>query len=248
MYDRPETRAAHERLWTSIRDHLRRLWKHDPKAGCRLPEVLEIDGDMWRHWRSPDLVLSQTCGLPYREHLHGEVSLVATADYGLPGCPPGHYNSVLVTRPGETRDWSDLRLAINGYDSQSGWAAPMNHAAGLGVTFGAVVVTGAHRASAAAVADGNADIAAIAAQSWRMITRWDDVPTALVEADSTEPTPGLPFISGMHAIRDELRTAIEHSCHALSLEDRAVLEIKGVTFIEPDAYRAIQTPKALQSV
>jgi hypothetical protein len=30
-------------------------------------------------WLSPELYLSQTCGLPYRAALHGQVQLIATA-------------------------------------------------------------------------------------------------------------------------------------------------------------------------
>ena len=247
MYDRPETRAANERLWARIRDELRLLWKDIPEVGYPLPETLEHDGDMWRHWRAPDLILSQTCGLPYREHLHGKVRLIGTPDYGLPGCPPGYYNSVLVTRPGEVRDWPDLRLAINGYDSQSGWGAPMNHAAMLGTTFGSVVVTGAHRASAAAVAEGRADIAAIDAHTWRMIHRWDAVAEALIEVGRTEPTPGLPFITAKPDGRSDLYFAVSHHCESLPTEDRDLLGIKGFEVIHPDQYLAIPTPEPLQS-
>ncbi|MFN3646541.1 MAG: hypothetical protein ACK4S2_08505, partial [Gemmobacter sp.] len=64
MYDRPEVQAANDRLWAGIRDRLR-------AAGLAAPETL-VRGrwPLWDHWTAPDLVLSQTCGLPYRSRLH----------------------------------------------------------------------------------------------------------------------------------------------------------------------------------
>ena len=55
MYDRPETAAANDRLWQGVRTRL-----------GEGPEHLVRAGDPWEHWQSPDLLLSQTCGLPFR--------------------------------------------------------------------------------------------------------------------------------------------------------------------------------------
>lgn len=87
MYDRPETAAANDRFWTLIREHL-----------GRGPQQLSREEDTWRVWTSPDLLLAQTCGCPYRTRLYGEVELIGTPDHGLPGCPAGHYNSVFIAR------------------------------------------------------------------------------------------------------------------------------------------------------
>ena len=247
MYDRPETRAANERLWAGVRDEVRLLWKDVPDVAIKPPVSLEHDGDVWRHWRAPDLFLSQTCGLPYATELYEKVTLLGTPDYGLPGCPPGHYNSVLVTRPSEDRDWSELTLAINSACSQSGFGAPMNHAARLGTRFGGVLETGAHRNSATAIAEGRADIAAIDAHTWRMITRWDTVADALVEVGRTEPTPGLPLITALRERTDDIHFALSHHLSTLSDADRDVLGIKGLTFISRDKYLAVPVPEPLQS-
>ena len=59
MYDRPETRAANDRFWDLIRSHL-----------DEAPEELSRDDF---HWLHPDLLLSQTCSLPYRTALQGRV-------------------------------------------------------------------------------------------------------------------------------------------------------------------------------
>ena len=55
MYDRPETRAANDNLWALVRKNY---------AGD-LPESLTRTGDIWDHWHSPDLAVSQTCGYSF---------------------------------------------------------------------------------------------------------------------------------------------------------------------------------------
>jgi hypothetical protein len=62
MYDRPETRAATDRFWELTRDAL-------SLRGIDAPEALTRDRDPWDIWQAPDLVLAQTCGLPYRSGL-----------------------------------------------------------------------------------------------------------------------------------------------------------------------------------
>ena len=89
MYDRPETAAATDRYWGLIRDGLR-------AREIEAPDDLTRTDDLWTLWQSPDLVLAQTCGLPFRARLHGQVQLVGTPDFGLPGCAPGYYNSVII--------------------------------------------------------------------------------------------------------------------------------------------------------
>ncbi|MCX8955299.1 hypothetical protein OU790_17900, partial [Ruegeria sp. NA] len=67
MYDMPEVQAANDRFWGLIRAHL----------GYG-PEQLTRDADVWQVWLDPELVLAQTCGMPYRTRLHGRVQLVGT--------------------------------------------------------------------------------------------------------------------------------------------------------------------------
>jgi hypothetical protein len=171
MYDRPETAGANDRLWAGVARAL-------AARGIAAPAALDRTTGMWEAWLSPDLLLSQTCGLPYRTRLHGQVALVATPVYDLPGTPPGHYHSVLVARRDDARrrfaDFDGATLAYNDADSQSGWAAPMGRGGRSRDRLRRTLATGAHRASARAVAEGTADIAAIDALTWRMIRRWDE--------------------------------------------------------------------------
>jgi hypothetical protein len=70
MYAFPRTEAAEARLWVGIRDRLR-------DAGIDAPDSAHPGpGDLRAHWTDPGLILSQTCGRPYKDHLHGQVRLV----------------------------------------------------------------------------------------------------------------------------------------------------------------------------
>ena len=90
FYDMAPVRDANDAYWSEIRRHL----GHGPDRMVR-PD------DLWPVWRAPDLLLAQTCSLPYRQHLANDVTYVGTPDFGLPGCPPGHYRSAMVVRTGE---------------------------------------------------------------------------------------------------------------------------------------------------
>lgn len=237
MYDRPETAGANDRFWSAIREQL----------GYG-PASLTRDRDLWDVWRSPDLLLSQTCGMPYRTRLHGSVTLVGTPDHGLPGCPPGHYNSVFVARrdaPGDTlAAFANARFAYNEPLSQSGWAAPRTHFDALGLRFGALLQTGGHRASAHAVADGRADLAALDALTWELIRAHDDFAQDLRVVARTDPTPALPFITALTRDPAPLVAAISAAIADLSAQDRADLHLRGLVEIPAEAYLAVATPPA----
>ena len=101
MYDRAEAQASNDRLWGLIRDGMR-------DHGLAAPQALTRGaGAYWDAWMAPDLVLSQTCGFPYRARLHDKVTLIGTPDYGVAGCPAGHYCSVYVARADDGRCQTD---------------------------------------------------------------------------------------------------------------------------------------------
>ncbi len=239
MYDWPQVRSEHDRLWTLIRDALA-----DEKIAA--PEVLTRDGSLWDIWESPELILGQTCGMPYRTRLHGQVELVGTPDYALPDARPGHYYSVFVTRsdePGDVVDFIDRTLAFNGQDSQSGWAAPQNQMAKLGLRFTHTRHTGAHRDSARAVASRKADIAAIDAVSWHLIaSHMPELAGKLRVITHTDPTPGLPLITAKGRDASALARAAAAAIAALSVADRAALGLGGIVEIPASAYLGVPTP------
>ncbi|WP_347312899.1 phosphate/phosphite/phosphonate ABC transporter substrate-binding protein [Defluviimonas sp. SAOS-178_SWC] len=239
MYDWPQVRSEHDRLWSLIRAAL-------ADEGIAAPETLTRDGSLWDIWESPDLVIGQTCGMPYRTRLHGRVELIGTPDYALPDAPPGHYYSELITRagePGEIEDFIERTLAFNGQDSQSGWAAPQNHAARKDLRFTHTLHTGAHLDSARAVAEGRADIAAIDAVSWRLIVaHLPDLAAKLRVIGHTEPTPGLPLITAKGRDTAPFARAAAAAIAALSADDREALGLRGLVAIPANAYLAVPTP------
>ncbi|MCE8510342.1 PhnD/SsuA/transferrin family substrate-binding protein [Ruegeria pomeroyi] len=234
MYDMPPLRAANDRFWALIRAEL----------GYG-PETLDRTRDVWAIWRDPELVLAQTCGMPYRTRLHGHVQLVGTPDYGLPGCPPGHYRSVFVARADDARALPELvggTFAYNEALSQSGWAAPMTHLQAIGLAPAALLESGAHAASAAAVAEGRADLAALDALTWTLLCEHTDLGAQLREVAHTTPTSVLPYITApgrdAAAIAAAVRTAIAN----LDPADRAALHLKGLVDIPASAYLSIPNP------
>lgn len=239
MYDWPQVRAEHDRLWSLIRAAL-------ADEGIRAPDSLTRGESLWTVWESPELLLAQTCGMPYRTRLHGRVALVATPDYALPGAAQGWYYSVFVTRadePGEAEDFIDRTLAFNGQDSQSGWAAPQNEMARRGLRFHHTLHTGAHIDSVRAVADGRADIAAIDAVSWRLAeAHHPELAARLRVVSRTAPTPGLPLITARDRDPAPLARATAAAISALAPADRDALGLRGLVAIPAEAYLAVPTP------
>ncbi|SFS14922.1 phosphate/phosphite/phosphonate ABC transporter substrate-binding protein [Yoonia litorea] len=242
MYMTPLTEAAYHRFWAAIRKHLAR-------AGLDAPEEISTGTtDLLAHWRDPSLLLSQTCSLPYRAKLKDHVSLVGTPDYGLPDCPAGHYNSVILVRDashvGDLSDLRGQRFAYNDALSQSGWAAvALERPDILG---GAHMCTGSHRASAQAVSDGLADFAALDHVTWRLL-RAEDRFRDLSVIHTTTPTPALPFITAQHAHVDTIRNALNGAIGTLSEADRQILMIQGLTDISTAAY-ALPLPPSPEAI
>ncbi|MEM9238418.1 MAG: PhnD/SsuA/transferrin family substrate-binding protein [Pseudomonadota bacterium] len=235
MYDFPAIRGATDRYWQAIRSAL-----------GQGPRELVRDGDVWRGWQDPDLLLSQTCGLPFRSRLKGKVALVGTPDFGLPGCGPGEYNSVFVARKDDPRndltDFEGAKFAVNEFGSQSGWAAPIMYTRSQNVAFGGFLETGAHIASAEAVAEGRADIAALDGVSWRFLGAEGTLSRKLKAIDITPPSPGLPYITSLKNDPAQIFAAVEQAIASLSQADREALGLKGLVWIAPDRYTAVPTP------
>lgn len=236
MYDMPALQAANDRFWSLIRTEL--------GTG---PDRLDRDRDVWEIWQDPALVLAQTCGMPFRTRLHQTVQLVGTPDYGLPGCPPGHYCSVFVARAGDDRDLAALAggtFAYNEALSQSGWAAPLNHLLALGLRPEHLHQTGAHALSARAVADESADLAALDALTWELLREHTDLGGLLHEVARTAPTPTLPYITAPGRNAAAIARAVRAAIANLVPADRATLHLRGLVDIPAGAYLAVPNPPA----
>jgi hypothetical protein len=241
MYDWPEEQAATDALWVAIRDALR-------TEGVAAPDGLARDVGLWDGWLHPDLLLSQACSLPYRQRLYDRVTLLGAFDFGLAGCPPGHYHSHVIARADGVGRFEDLAwgtFALNGFDSQSGWAAVATHAAARDIAFTRFLHTGSHRDSARAVAEGQADFACIDAVTWRLITRHDpEVAATLGIVLSTAPTPGLPLICALGRDPAPIARAIAGAASGLDPATRSRLGLSSFVPLAPADYLAVPTPPA----
>ena len=232
--------------------HWRLFWQAVQRAagaeGLDLPPLTQPWGlpEPWtEHWLDSRLALSMTCGLPFRTILRDRVTYVGTLDFAL-GTPAGHYRSVVIARPALPEGIAPV-LAVNGGDSQSGWAAAQGTAGLVGASaFGGYRVTGAHAASLAAVAEGRADMACLDAVTWRMLRRFDPAAAAVRVLGETAPTPGLPLIAAAGTDPAPLRRALAAATAAFHQEDPAAM---GGRFrfhvLNPAAYHAVPVPPPL---
>lgn len=215
MYDWPEIQPRLDAFWTRIAGELR-------DQGIEAPKALSRPESIASAWTVPDLLLGQTCGLPYVSGRCGTATLVARPDFGLTGAVDGTYSSVLICRSDDAAEglaaFKGKSAAINEFGSQSGCNALAD--AVLDVEAGEpffenVVLSGAHRESARLVADGACDIAAIDAVAWALFTELEqDRHRNLRVLCWTRPMPALPFITGMQSasLVDSLYSALETTC------------------------------------
>ncbi len=246
MYDRAETAAAHDRLWTLAHAQFQTLGIDAPKDLTR--------GDLAYRagWVSPDLLVSQTCGLPLRSYLRGQVTLVGTPDYGLPGCEAGYYRSVLLVRRADPRsglrEFSGARFAVNDGHSQSGWAAACQTFDAADIWPGSCVMSGAHRKSALLVAQGAADLCAVDAVTWRAMTRWDDYAADLRVVAETDPTPGLPLITALSRDPAPIFSAMQAAIRELSEADAQILGLRSLVQVPLNSYLDQPIPPTLDQI
>jgi ABC-type phosphate/phosphonate transport system substrate-binding protein len=170
-------------------------------------------------WLHPALLVAQTCWGPMELGMAGHVQVVAQPDYSaFEGGEGELYSSAIVMRcfdeaasahegvaasaRGQALLPLDLmrgkRLAHNSEDSMSGILALARdlEAQGEGLDiFCERIVSGGHRASVVAVAEGRADVAAIDCRSWDMARRFEPAARALTVVGWTRRRRGLPFIT-----------------------------------------------------
>ena len=204
MYDWPEVQDRTDRFWDRVRLEL-------IAAGIEAPLALSRPTEISATWTDPGLVVGQTCGLPYVSGRCGGAVVVGRPCYALEGAEGGTYRSALICRADEAGPLSTFRgrrAAVNEIGSQSGCnalAAAVQKAKldRDGPFFGAVVLSGAHRASAMMVDSSEADIAAIDAVAWALLAEVEPARHARLSVIAwTRTMPALPFITAP-AMRDK---------------------------------------------
>ena len=241
MYAVRGTNRHADTLWRCLRDSIR-------SSGIEAPEQVAHFESRLKGWLHPELILSQTCGLPYITKLCGSVALVGTPDYGVEDCPPGFYHSTLVVSSADRRthlsEFLGSTLAVNGTDSQSGYGAIMLASAPFargGRFFERAVHTGSHETSMRLVAKGLADIAAIDSVTWRMSRQFDPSTSGLKPIGTTEPTPGLPFIAATGKADAKLFDAVRTGIATLPEETRQAFGLRDLLPFGKRDYEVIRT-------
>ncbi len=226
-------RDAVDDLWSALTIALRAEGLRD------VPDWLDWPDDLAAHWRDPGLLVSQTCGYPLVDGLDDHVRVVGAFRYDAEGASGSHYSSLVVVRTKDTAATLEaLRgktAAINSRDSHSGANALRGLIAPIarsGRFFGAVLTSGSHRASLAAVRDGSADVAAIDCISFALIAEQEpDAVAGLRILARTPLAPGLPLVTARTTSDDELeriRRALERLVTDPALAElRAPLLIAG---------------------
>ncbi len=198
MYDWPEVQPRTDAFWARVAEALR-------ARGIDAPEALSRPEDISAPWTDPDLLIGQTCGLPYVSGRCGKAVLVSRPCYGLEHANGGTYQSAIICHAeaqGDLAAFRGKRVAINEYGSQSGCNALAGHLTRQkldreGPFFGQALLSGSHRASAQMVAERKADVAAIDAVAWALLEEIEPVRHARLRVLAwTRAMPSLPFITG----------------------------------------------------
>ena len=209
------------------------------------------------HWHAPELLLSQTCGYPLVAFLP-EVQVVGTFHYQAAGCDHFHYSSHLVVRAADVgkilADFRNKRVVCNSEDSQSGYHCLRTLVAPLhsqGHFFSQTLFSGSHQNSLAALNADQADIAAIDAVTWALLTRHRPEHLAgLVSLGTTPLIPGLPMITSaqtspqtLKKLRQVLKRLVTEPewrivCKPLLINDFTVTERKDYQPVSDNAAQA----------
>ena len=249
-----KTAAVSLPMYLSAPGQVAALWDHlrqqlAARGLTRLPTSVNWPTDLAQHWLNPGLLLSQSCGYPLVTRLAGQVRLVGTFRYQVPGSDNQGCRSQLMARADDGgRTLADFRgrtLAYNSTDSQSGYNSLRAMVAPLaegGRFFAAAVASGGHRRSLEMVRDGQADLTAVDCVSLAGFqAHAPDVCAGLVVIGQSAPYPGLPLITSartsdadLAALRAALLAAVQSPALAPTLQ---ALFISGFDVVELAAYQ-----------
>ncbi|MEQ6290699.1 phosphate/phosphite/phosphonate ABC transporter substrate-binding protein [Vogesella sp. GCM10023246] len=246
----PHAPTALAELWAALRQRL--------QAGglAGLPAELTLPDDYLAHWKTPQLLLSQSCGYPVATLLADTVTVLGAFHYDVPGCSGYLYSSQLVVRRDDPRqqlaDFRGARAACNEPHSQSGYHALRALVAALppqSPFFSRVLFSGGHRHSARLVADGSADIAALdSVSAWLLAEAEPAVFARLRCIGHSTLVPGLPLITGRHTppavvqlLRQSLAACVADPALQPTLQ---MLRIRGFTPLSNDDYLPLRLQAA----
>ena len=232
MYDFPELREAHDRLWTAIAQRLQAL--HVTPVPRRLTRGLS-HREVWAH---PGLLFGQACEFPMSKLFHEHLRIIATPRYGAPGCADTCYRSAIVVRAGEPaqhlEDLRNRRGIANEADSNSGMnlfraaLAPISSGTRF---FHSMQFSGSHRKSMELVASGEADVTAVDCVTLAYLQRLQPHLTSRLRViDWTPTSPSLPFVTSRQTSESTLQAL--RSAMAEVFADRALAPARDTLLLE----------------
>ena len=233
-----ELRAAWQSLFTHFIDILGR------PAAIR-PELVFDAGEATL--RDPALLLGHTCGYPLMTRYAGALEPVAAPLFDADGCDGPYYSSHFVVAADAGLDslaaCRGRVVAINDYESNSGMNVLRHALAALDPGerfFARVELTGGHRASVAAVADGRADLAAIDCVTLALLGDADPALVARVRSiGRSARSAGRPFVGPAGASAEGLADALVEACERLSEDARRHLRLAGFAPVTRADYASI---------
>lgn len=235
MYPFGHLASAYDELWAFLADRI---------DGA--PATLDRSIDLATVWRSPELLLGQTCGWPLVDQLADTVEVIGSFDVHAPFAANGRYRSVIVAaKPLSIEEWQarpDTVVAVNGFDSLSGWVS-------LQWAWGGVpeqtLETGAHVLSMRAVAEGRAHVASIDALSFEFLAEVEPATVGHLHIIGHGPVvPSLPLVMSKELTerRHDVRAALAAAMTAPELRHaRERLRISGFVPLELSDFAGLRS-------
>lgn len=213
MYDFPDLRDAHDRVWSALAERLQDSGVSSVPA--RLTRTLSHH-QIWAH---PGLLFGQACEYPVSKSFGDRLRVLATPRYGAPGCADASYRSAIVARADDPaaslEELRNRRCVMNEPDSNSGMnlfraaVAPLASGARF---FQSVRTSGSHLASLRLVVAGEADVTAVDCVTFAHLKRLEPALISVLRVvDWTPASPSLPYVTSLDtggAVLRALRSAI----------------------------------------
>lgn len=211
MYPAPEAvRLANER------------WLRHTLAHLQAQRLANPSSDLDTLFRSPQLLLTQTCGYPLMTRLRGQVQLIGRPDFELPHSQHGQHHSLLLVRDDSPHHsletLRDSHGAANSLDSNTGMNL-LRHALAPwqrdGRFFRHLELSGSHRQSLAWLREGRVDLVAVDSVTYAYLALYapeEVVGVRLLQPSA--PSPTLPYITAGNAQQAaQIRDAMNHALH-----------------------------------
>jgi ABC-type phosphate/phosphonate transport system substrate-binding protein len=232
MYDFPDLRDAHDRLWTALAQGLR------SSGVTGVPRILTRALSHRASWAHPGLLLGQACEYPVSKSFRERLRMVATPRYGAPGCADTSYRSAIAVRTDERaeclEELRDRRCVVNEPDSNSGmnmFRAALAPVSGGSRFFRSVSFSGSHRKSLELVVAGDADVTAVDCVTLAYLQRIEPQLTSGVRViDWTPASPCLPFVTSRRTSEPVFQAL--RAVMAEIFADRALAPVRDLLLLE----------------